>query len=136
LLHSVRDGRPLVAANAVRTRRIGYAVIAAEIARSMAIYAGSRNAMRDFAIQGVTLHSRPSLDVSAIVAGLIILVIAQVFRKGARLEEEQSLTVSPPTTRFAGSFSASRATSSNGAPTTRADDGAAAAPMPVGRPLR
>jgi hypothetical protein len=35
----------------------------------------------------------PHLDVSAVIAGLIILVIAEVFRAGARLEEEQSLTV-------------------------------------------
>jgi hypothetical protein len=36
---------------------------------------------------------RWDLNIVAIVAGLIILVIAEVFREGTRLDEEQSLTV-------------------------------------------
>jgi hypothetical protein len=41
------------------------------------------------------LRFAPAVDLnpSTIVAGLVILVIAEVFREGVRLQEDQSLTI-------------------------------------------
>jgi hypothetical protein len=41
----------------------------------------------------MTFDVRFNVSITTIVAGLIIFVLAEVFRAGARLEEEQSLTV-------------------------------------------
>jgi hypothetical protein len=93
VFRTLRAGQPFVPANAMRIRRIAYAVILCELLRSAGTYLGMRYAMTHFVIQGLRLQMRWDLSIVAIVAGLIILVIAEVFREGARLDEEQSLTV-------------------------------------------
>jgi hypothetical protein len=93
VFRTLRDGHPFVAANATRIRRIGYAVIAGEVLRLAFELAGNAYVARHFVADRLRFDAWPHVDVSAIVAGLIILVIAEVFRSGARLEEEQSLTV-------------------------------------------
>jgi hypothetical protein len=90
---TLRVGRPFVAANATRIRRIAYAVIAGEIVRTILVYEGMRYAMAHFSAPGVRFEARWDLDFTTIVSGLIILIIAEVFREGTRLAEEQSLTV-------------------------------------------
>jgi hypothetical protein len=93
VFRTLRAGQPFVAANATRIRRIAYAVIAGEVARAVLAYVGMRYAMTHFSIQGVRFEARSDLNVVAIICGLIILVIAEVFREGTRLDEEQALTV-------------------------------------------
>jgi hypothetical protein len=93
VFRTLRAGEPFVSANATRIRRIGYAVISGEVVRAALAYAGMHYAMAHFSIQGVRLEVRPDLNVIAIICGFIILVIAEVFREGTRLDEEQSLTV-------------------------------------------
>jgi hypothetical protein len=93
VLRTVRDGRPFVPVNATRVRRIGWAVIAGELARTAVVLLENAYAMQHFSAEGLTFSVRPDLSVFAIIQGLIILVIAEVFRAGTRLDEEQSLTV-------------------------------------------
>lgn len=93
VFRTLSAGKPFVAANATRIRRIGYAVIFGEIVRATLAYVGTRYATTYFSIQGVRFEARADLNVVAIICGLIILVIAEVFREGTRLDEEQSLTV-------------------------------------------
>jgi hypothetical protein len=93
VFRTLRAGKPFVAANATRIRRIAYAVIFGELLRAALAYLGMRYATTHFSIQGLQFETRPDLNILAIVGGLIILVIAEVFREGTRLDEEQSLTV-------------------------------------------
>jgi Protein of unknown function (DUF2975) len=93
VFRTLRAGQPFVAANAVRIRRVAYAVIGGELARAALSYAGMRYATTHFTLQGVRFEARPDINIVVIVCGLIILVIAEVFREGTRLDEEQSLTV-------------------------------------------
>lgn len=90
---TLRQGRPFVPANAVRIRRIAWGVLALQVAGSAISYIGSYRAMTDFAAQGLTFHPRIDFDPVAFVGALILFVIAEVFREGSRLDEEQSLTV-------------------------------------------
>ena len=41
----------------------------------------------------VRFEARPDVNIVAIICGLIILAIAEVFRERMRLDEEQSLTI-------------------------------------------
>ena len=59
----------------------------------MFAHVGMRYAMTNFAVQGVRLEARLDVNWVALICGLIILVIAEVFREGTRLDEEQSLTI-------------------------------------------
>jgi hypothetical protein len=93
VFRTLRDGRPFVAANAVRIRWIGYAVIIGELVRSLVHFGGNAYAKSHFAVEVVRFDAWPNIDVFAIIHGLIILVIAEVFSAGARLDEDQSLTI-------------------------------------------
>jgi hypothetical protein len=93
VFRTLQDGQPFVPANATRLQRIAMGVIAGELARSAIVFFENYYAMTHFSAVGLRFEARPALNVVAIVSGLIILVIAEVFRAGARLDEEQSLTV-------------------------------------------
>jgi hypothetical protein len=93
VFRTLRDGRPFVPANATRIRWIAYAVILGELGRSIVLFVGNEYARSHFAADGLSFDRWPSIDGFAIVHGLIILVIAEVFRAGTRLDEDQSLTI-------------------------------------------
>lgn len=93
VFRSLSQGRSFFRPNARRVRSVGLAVIFGELARASIVYFWSFYASRHFTADG--LHFAPSLDLNliAIVGGLAILVIAQVFAEGTRLDEDQSLTI-------------------------------------------
>ena len=93
VFRTLRDGQPFVAANSTRIRQIAFAVILGEAARSALVFATNYYASTHFAAEGLRFDARPDFNIPAIFYGLIILVIAEVFRTGSRLDEEQSLTV-------------------------------------------
>jgi hypothetical protein len=93
VFRALRAAQPFVPGNAIRIRRIAYAVIVGEVARALLVYAGMRYATAHFSIQGLRFEARPDLNIIAIICGLMILAIAEIFREGTRLEEEQSLTI-------------------------------------------
>jgi hypothetical protein len=93
LIAALRAGRPFVAANASRVRSIGWAVIIGEIVRASVVYFENRYAMTHFTAEGLQFMAHPHFSVFAIVHGLIILALAEVFRAGTRLDEDQSLTI-------------------------------------------
>ena len=86
-------GSPFVPENATRIRFVALAILAGELARSAVVFAENHYAASHVAIAGVTFDAWPRLNFSGLISGLIILVIAEVFRVGTRLDEEQSLTV-------------------------------------------
>ncbi len=93
VFETLRGGQPFVAANATRIRRIAFAVILGETARAALVFVTNYYASTHFVAEGLRFDARPDYNVMAIFYGLIILVIAEVFRVGTRLDEEQSLTV-------------------------------------------
>ena len=93
VLRTLRDGQPFVRANAARIRWIAFAVIAGEIAKTAIVYSANAQAMTHFSAPGLRFDARPDFNFITIVHGLIILAIAEVFRAGTRLDEEQSLTI-------------------------------------------
>lgn len=93
VFQTLRDRQPFVPDNAIRIRRIGYAVIAGELARAILVFLSNSYAMTHFSADGLHFDARPDVNLLAIVHGLIILAIAEVFRTGTRLHEDQSLTI-------------------------------------------
>jgi hypothetical protein len=93
VVFSLRDERPFAAANAARIRRIAYAVLAGELLRAAFTIGSNIYIARHFEAEGMSFDVRLNVSITTIVAGLIIFVLAEVFRAGTHLEEEQSLTV-------------------------------------------
>jgi hypothetical protein len=97
VLVSLRDGRPFSADNAVRIRRIAYTVIGSELLRVGGVFAANFYVVKHFAADGVrfvsALGTTLGSSIDGIVYALIIFVLAEVFRAGAQLEEDKSLTI-------------------------------------------
>ncbi len=93
IFYTLRRGTPFVPANTARIRRIGWAFIVGELGRLAFTFGSSRYAMSVFAVDGLHLGHRLDFDVFAIFSGLVILVLAEVFREATRIADEQSLTV-------------------------------------------
>lgn len=93
ILRTVRDGNPFARSNATRIRRIAWMVIVGEFVWATILYLENSYAATHFTAEGLRFTARPDFSVLAILEGLIMLVIAEVFRVGTRLDEDQSLTV-------------------------------------------
>ena len=93
LCRSVSSGQPFAARNAMRIRRLAIAVVVAEAARAAVVYAANAYVAARFAADHLHFTARPHINEFAIVSALILFVLAEVFRTGTQLDEDQSLTV-------------------------------------------
>ena len=93
LFAALRERQFFFAANATRIRRVGWAVIAGEIARASIVCFETTWARGHFTVEGMRLESHFQINAFAIVCGLMILVLAEAFREGTRLQDEASLTI-------------------------------------------
>ena len=94
IFRTLQQGDPFVPENAGRIRFLGFTVIAFElIARGGMFWMYFAFVAGQFRIEGVRI--RPAFDPSgaALAAGLVLLVLAEVFREGTALKREQQLTV-------------------------------------------
>ena len=93
-LREVKFGRPFSAENPRRLKRIGWLVLAlGPLEGGWAIWMASRF-LDKLSIPGATLSINPMMfNYDSILLGLLILLIAQIFELGVRLQEEQDLTV-------------------------------------------
>lgn len=93
LFQHVRGGAPFEATNARRLRRLGFIALALALLNGLAEFVTSL-AVRDGLIsERMKVPHGLSLDPSLVLFGLVLLALAEIFRRGADLEEDQSLTV-------------------------------------------
>jgi len=93
VLRTLRDGQPFVPENATRIRSLAFIVIFGELARTALMFGANSYAITHFSGRGLRFNAELDLNVFALIHGLIILVIAEVFKAGTRLDEDQSLTI-------------------------------------------
>ena len=93
IFQRVRAGTPFDATNALRLRWLGL------LALALAMVTGVSELVTSLAVRGRLISERVevplglSVDGSLVFFGLVLLALAEIFRRGAELEEEQSLTV-------------------------------------------
>ncbi len=93
LCRSVRDGHPFAPDNFRRIRRLALALALGEVSRAVIVYSAHAYVAAHFEADHLRFTASPHIDAPAIVSALILLVLAEVFRTGTRLDEDQSLTV-------------------------------------------
>ncbi len=95
LLKTLRGGRPFDRENARRVRNIGLAVLLGNTLVQGWYYLASTLALKHIQQQGITMAPRIDweLFVPVTFLGLVILVVAEFFRQGTVMAEEQSLTI-------------------------------------------
>jgi len=94
LLGSLRTTHPFIHANYLRLRRFAWLILAYSILKAPFYYLISRFASNHAAFDNIRID--PMLghfDFALIFIGLAVLVIADVFRAGIEMKEEQDLTV-------------------------------------------
>lgn len=90
---TLRKGQPFTPANASRLRRVAIAVIAGELLRASMVAFNQFYVKTHFTATGLLFDWSFNVDFVAVVLGLIILAIAEVFAAGSRLDEDQALTI-------------------------------------------
>lgn len=93
LFSALRERQFFLPMNAARIRRVGWAVIAMEIARAAIVCFETSYARDHFTVEGLRLESHFQINAFAIVCGMMILVLAEAFREGTPLQDEVSLTI-------------------------------------------
>lgn len=93
MLASLHEGQTFAQQNALRLRRIGFAVIGFELGHSVAVWGGGLYLKHILVARGVGLRAHFGVNVPVILLGLVLLVLAAAFRVGSELADEQALTV-------------------------------------------
>lgn len=93
LLAELRTGRPFTAANARRATLVGVALGISELLRATVLFAGSWWTSRHLHATGVGLHAGFPVRVEVLVAGVLLVLFAEVFRLGALLQHDHDLTI-------------------------------------------
>jgi len=93
VFRSLVDGNPFSLENASRIRLIGLFFIFGEIAVSMLVFVCQLYVESALDTSGLTIDPGLDIELSPIFGGLVLLVIAEVFRLGTKLQEDRDLTV-------------------------------------------
>ncbi len=93
ILATVSSGTPFVTENAIRLRHIGFAIIAGGVLKVAVEMIVGLHIARYIKIPGVGIGVRSSLGIETFLFGLLVLVLAEIFRFGTELQEEHDLTV-------------------------------------------
>lgn len=93
LFRRVREGAPFDAANATLMRRLGVWLLAFHLSYGGFEYWMSRWFARDLTSRGIPANPLLEINWFAVFVALVLVGLAEVFRRGAVLEEEQSLVV-------------------------------------------
>jgi hypothetical protein len=90
---TLRTRQPFIHANAGRLRWVAASVFAGELLRASLVAFNQFYAKSHFTATGLLFDWSFNIDFFAVVLGLIILAIAEVFAAGTRLSEDQALTI-------------------------------------------
>jgi hypothetical protein len=93
IFRSLSRGLLFIPENARRIRWVGFMVIFGEVARAAVVYYWSYYTSLHFTANGLRFVASTDFNGITIFGGFAILVIAEVFREGTRLHEDQSLTI-------------------------------------------
>ncbi len=93
IVQSVRQKNPFIVLNGRRLRVIAFSMIGVELIQGLANLIKILYLEPRLNFDTIIVHSRIHVSFHVIIAGLVILVIAEAFRIGAELKEEQELTV-------------------------------------------
>jgi hypothetical protein len=93
VFRSLSRGLLFLPENARRIRWVGFAVILGEVARAALVYFCSYYTSLRFTANGLRFVAATDFSVITVISGFAIVVIAEVFREGTRLHEDQSLTI-------------------------------------------
>ena len=92
IVQSVRQKNPFTSTNGKRLRIIAFSMVGIELIKGLADLTKMLYLEPRLHFETILIRSDISISLRVIIAGLVILVIAEAFRIGAEITEEQELT--------------------------------------------
>lgn len=86
VFRTLKDENPFVAQNSSRIRLIGLALIVGEVATAGLAAILAARATSEISIEGVAFRNGLALDAWPLFAGLVLIVLAEIFRLGAQMK--------------------------------------------------
>jgi hypothetical protein len=93
IFQRVRDGIPFDAENAMRLRRLGIVLLALALLNGVAELVVALAVRGNLSDGNVIVPATLPIDMSLVFVALVLIALAAIFRRGAELEDEQSLVV-------------------------------------------
>lgn len=93
LLNDLGGKTPFTIPNATRISRIGAAIMAMTTVLACGSYALGSYMANTLAFPGVTFRTNLQFPYCSLFVGLLVMLLAEIFRYGARLQEDNDLTV-------------------------------------------
>lgn len=93
IVQSVKQKNPFIVLNGRRLRIIAFSMIGIELSQGLANLIKMLYLAPRLQFETIIIQSKIHVSFHVIVAGLVILVIAEAFRIGVEMKEEQELTV-------------------------------------------
>ena len=93
IFRSLRDGSPFIIANARRLKRIGLGFLVFEALRVIVTITVVGPWLEQLSSNGRVIQVSNWPVLSNVFVGLVTLVLAEVFRRGTVMQDEQALTV-------------------------------------------
>jgi len=87
------QGSPFVMENVRYLKVVGYTIMASAPIRGIYEWLFGNYLMRNIRLEGAVFKSIFSLEISSVFLGLIVIVMAEILRRGIELQNEQNLTV-------------------------------------------
>jgi len=92
LTHLVQE-EPFVKENVLRVRKIGTILVGGAFFQSIVEYMIGCFITQHIIIQGAKLVPKFELNLQTVVAGLAVLVLAEILKQGTEIKEDQNLTI-------------------------------------------
>jgi hypothetical protein len=93
IFQRVRDGEPFDTQNALRMRWLGLLFLGLTLFNSLAELVTSLAVRKGVVSSTISVAGGPHLDLGNVFIALVVVALAEVFRRGAELEREQSLVI-------------------------------------------
>ncbi len=96
---TLQETGPFILQNAIRIRWMGWLIVGAELLRNLVAYLAMFHLKSKVIMQGASISHASfwlhlsELRLDIIFVGVVVLLIAEIFRLGAKMKEEQDLTV-------------------------------------------
>lgn len=93
LFDALAEGQAFTAANALRVRKVGLAIVSWSVAAPLLKFLAGTVLLRGIEIERFSIGPSFDLNLAMTFSGLAIVVLAELFRQAGALEREQRLTV-------------------------------------------
>lgn len=93
LLREIAQGRPFAAAGPIRLRVMGAMIIVATLLQASSLYSLARSAGEQLRAAGLEGSPRFVVSPEPVLLGLLVLLLAELFRLSAAMQKELELTV-------------------------------------------